>query len=196
MVINETDLKFSQFNEDQLKLLRMFHEKMEEINNCRIIKNDALRGSVHHRYDKNGSKVEVNFPDADDLRSLLLLMSTIVRTREKINYEIILSILIDKSVNIDTQSYFKLLQKYYKEALNSGLRYGANGREYSEEDIFRLRVNGCYFHLDEEKLSKLESLKGIPYAADGAVLGTLCVHVSFLKLINKIITDRILSLND
>jgi hypothetical protein len=69
MVIEESELKFSPLDEDQLKLLKLFHEKMDEINNCRIIKNDALRGSVHHSMGKDGFKVEANLPDQDDLRS-------------------------------------------------------------------------------------------------------------------------------
>ena len=196
MVIDEKDLKFSTFTGFELDSLRLFHEQVEKIINSRIIKNEALKGSVHIEMNGDGLKAEANFPDEDDLRSLLLLISPLVRTHERIRFEKILSILEYHSANNDTKSFLELLQKRYHASLESGLRYGANGKEYGDLDIFRLLLNGCHFHIDGDKRDELENLKPLPYAAEGALLGTLCVHVSWLKFVNRIIADRILALKE
>jgi hypothetical protein len=191
MVVDEKDLKFHGLTEYELDSLKLFHEQIEKINNSRIIEKDSLKGSTHIEINENGIKAEANLPDDDDLRSLLLLISPLVRTKERINYNEILSILRNRSENNESRSYFDLLQTQYKASLKSGLRYGANGKEYGDEDIFRLLLNGYYFHSDDDKREKLEDLKGLPYAAESALLGTLCVHVSWLRFIDKLIVDRI-----
>jgi len=126
MVIDERDLKFSTFTGFELDSLKLFHEQVEKIINSRIIKNEALKGSVHIEMNGDGLKAEANLPDEDDLRSLLLLISPLVRTRERIRFEKILSILEYHSANNETKSFFDLLQKRYHASLESGLRYGAN----------------------------------------------------------------------
>lgn len=191
MVIDEKELKFQEFTERELESLRLFHEQIEKINNSRIITNDSLKGSFHIEINENGHKSVAELPNDDDLRSLLLLISPLVRTRERIFYKEIISILKNRSANNESQSYFDLLDKRYHASLKSGLRYGANGKEYGGEDIFRLLLNGCYFHCDDDKRDKLKDLKDLPYAAESALLGTLCVHISYLRFIDGLIVDHI-----
>lgn len=193
MVIDEKDLRFDPLTKKELDSLRLFHEKVTEINESRIIKTNSLKGEVYIELNPDGIKKDANLPDEDDLRSLLLLISPLVRTNERTHYNNIISILANNAKNEDTRSYFKLLQERYSASLNSGLRYGANGKEYSDVDIFKLLINGRYFHCDDNKRDKLKDLEGLPYAAEGALLGTLCVHMSWLRLINRIIADRILT---
>ena len=195
MVINENELRFNPFTEFEFESLRLFHEQMEIINNCRIIKNDALKGSLHIEMNRDELKVDADFPNQDDIRSLLLLISPIVRSKERIHYEKIISILLEESANDGSRSYFETLKDDYKKSLSSGLRYGANGKEYGDDDIFNLLLNVCYFHFDDSMRKKLNDLKGLPHAADSALMGTLCVHISFLRFINKIISDYILTSN-
>ena len=137
MVIGEKDLKFIGLTEREIETLKLFHQQIEKINKSRIIETSSLKYSYHIEVNEKGIKAkDANLPDEDDLRSLLLLISPLVRTKERIHYTEILSILKKRSKNDETRSYFDLLEETYNTSLSSGLRYGANGNEYTDKLIY------------------------------------------------------------
>ena len=190
------NLKFKPFNAEQLEFMRRFHERIEYIRNSRIIRTDSLNGSIHMDF-KRGS-IESDFPDDDDLRSLLVLIRPCLLQEEPTFFVKILNILKMNSADDNTFLYFKrVLQSYYESLKDErGLKLNIGKKLYNDEQLFDLWIHGFLFHeKDEDKRKELENLKDMQYAIMRSVIITTQTYLTWFCLIDSVLMYKVLSSN-
>ena len=169
-VVSWDDIKFNTFTEEEMNLIRLFHEQFIQISESSFIKNNAFNSSFKIQIDKTKKEIDTSHqgPEEANIRSILLLVRPIKLQTDKTNIRIekILDMLKDRSANDKTRLYLQNLLRNYKDrsdepAITLRGRYG----EYNEMDIFDLWVNGYYFHKDSVKRKELDDLMEWPAMA-------------------------------
>jgi hypothetical protein len=162
------DLKFNAFTEDELDLLKLFHEQATQITDTYFMKNCTFKSTSVIQVDRIKGELNTSLegPDEANIRSMVLLVRPITLTRTdktKIRIDIIIDILINRSANDTTRSYLQIILSNYKDRSSEPQitlrgRYGL----YTESDIVNLWVNGYYFHKDSSKRKELDDLMEWP----------------------------------
>jgi hypothetical protein len=184
-------LGFDKFNEKELRSLKLFHKQVEMIWESRIIKTDSLRSNIHFDFTRSDDAVTAQFPDEDDLRSLVTLVRACLLQNNSIFHKTILGILQRHSVG-ETYSYLKKSSELFFRSLNGvGLITHIDGQEFSDEQIFDMWLNGYYFHFDDQKTKGLESFGNQDYMAKSSLVSMLIAYCGWSIFLNLIIKDYI-----
>jgi len=161
------DVKFNSFDEDEMVLLKLFHEKCIQIAESQFIQRGEFNASFTIHVDKIKGEINtsLHMPEEADIRSILVLVRQITLQNEDTNIliERILNILKYRSANERTKLYIQNLTRKYKDRSSEPCcklrgRYG----EYNEMEVFDLWVNGYFFHNDNDKRKKLDDLMEWP----------------------------------
>jgi hypothetical protein len=165
--ISWKDLIFNCLNEEEMNLLRLFHEQFIQIAESSFIKDGDFNSYISIQIDKINDEINITHdtPEEADIRSILLLVRPIKLQNDNTNIRIekILSILKRRSANDKTQLYIQTLMRNYKDRSGEpAFRLRGRFGEYNEMDIFDLWVNGYYFHKDSSKRDELNDLMEWP----------------------------------
>lgn len=180
-------LKFTPFEEKELRSLRLFHDQVERIWESRIIRTNSLRSNIRSNF--TDSEITTEFPEEDDLRSLVTLVRACLVQSNPTFHETILGILKRRSVE-ETHSYLNKASELFFRSLNSpGLMVHINGREYSDKQIFDLWLNGHYFHFDDRKTEALECFGEVDYMAKSSLVSMLITYCKWFVFIDAVIKD-------
>jgi hypothetical protein len=162
------DIKFNAFTEDEMIKLKLFHEKFTQIVDTSFIKDGTFASSFSLTIDrvKRENNAIFHGPQEEEIRSIILLVRQIKLQNDEpvILIERILSILKNRSANDKTLLYLKALNRNYKDRSGEPsfvLRGPAPGciyKDHNELDIFKLWVDGYYFHNDLSKRQVLDDL--------------------------------------
>lgn len=152
--------KFKPFEESDIRSLKLFHERIEDIKKSRIIRTSSLRASI--QFSSEG--MITDFPDNDDLRSLMFLIRPFLLQNESVSFKNIFSIFKKYAADDETKSYFKKTSKFIQwRSRNAGLTSHINGEEYKDKDFLRLSLYGDGIHIKDPERSKLECINGADY---------------------------------
>lgn len=186
------DLKFNKFTEYEIESLRLFHEQIEKVNDCKIIKNNLLGIKVSLESTEGGLISDIDCPSDDDLALLLLRIRPFTLQRDRVFFGKILDILEGKAANEETLPYIRTLHKNYNRwAAGSStlVLQDANGKEYSELDIFKAFLYGDFFHIkNDEPREILRKFKNMPYATRSALISVLINYRFWFSLVDRVIT--------
>jgi len=189
-VLPTDSFKFEIFDDDELKTLRSFHEQIKEILDSRIVRSGAFRSNI--QFDNLNGIITTDFPDKDELRSLVTLVRFCLIQSNSIYYEKIFGILKRHSIG-ETKSYLKDMAEIFYRSINSdGLMVHINGREYNDKQIFDMWLNGYYFHDDREKNDELRSFENFDFMAKNSLMVMLIAYCKWFTFIDMVIVDHIL----
>ena len=142
------------------------------------------------------------------MRSILLLVRPLTRAKDKtsIRIERIISLLMHKSANKETKLYLQTIVRNFHSRKNIDTRHTimiGGIKDYTEEDIIELWVNGYYFHKDSSKRKELDDLEHffMPDVNIKPLLKSILLHeiidaCQWAKLVDDILVKTILPNND
>jgi hypothetical protein len=170
MPLTWNDIKFNTFTEDEMIRLKLFHEKCTQISDTSFIKDGTFNSSFSLQIDRANGENNAIFqgPKEEEIRSIILLVRQIKLQNEEpvILIERILNILKNRASNEETRLYLKALSRSYKDR-SSETSFTLRGPDpkfiykyYNDLDIFRLWVDGYFFHNDRSKRQVLDDLMG------------------------------------
>lgn len=167
LVISWADIKYKPLTEEEMALLKLFHEQFIQISESSFIKMGSFNSSFKFQIDKTRMEIFASHhgPEEANIRSILLLVRPIKLQTDKTNIRIekILGLLKDRSANDKTRQYLQTLIRNYKDRSNEpSIRLRGRYGEFNEMDIFDLWVNGYYFHKDINKRKALDDLMEWP----------------------------------
>ena len=205
------DIKFNSFDEGELALVKWFHEQIIQIYESSFIKNGSFKSDFAITFSRASEKIEMKFDSVEEanIRSILLLVRPLARANDEtsIRIEKILSILKYKSANDETRMYIQTITRNFHNRKSSdtnptimvrGLKEGSI-KDYTEEDIIELWVNGYYFHKDSSKRKELDDLEHFMSEVNmKPVLKSILLHeimdiCEWAKLVDEILVNTILS---
>lgn len=159
-----------------------------------------------------GFSLKTTFPDEDDFRSFLLIIRPFTLNDDPIYYRKILSIIRGRILE---EKCFRCLNECLRR-FNEGIKHSGmnlqidsiskigesiniDSTKYQIEDIFKLLINGYYFHEDISKIEQLESLKDDYFLDIGdKIAKTMLVdmvdaYFSFFNFLDYYIISEIIS---
>jgi len=139
--------------------LELFVTRAEEMQASRLLVN-GFNPSFSMKWDRmSGTRFESEEPDADDLRSFLMIFRRFISDREQLHlfkiYNICLKHLMSGTLK---DNLFEAREAWKNELKRGGIHLTFNDRDIRPEYLTDLWINGYYFHDDAEKLRKLMSL--------------------------------------
>lgn len=99
----KSGFKFKPLEESDIRSLKLFHERIEDIKKSRIIRTNSLRASIQF----GSERMITDFPDDDDLRSLMFLIRPFLLQNESVSFHNIFYIFKKHAADDETNSYFK-----------------------------------------------------------------------------------------
>jgi len=211
--MTKTNMKFNKFTKEEILSLRLFHNRVNQMKESRIIKENSLRYHISFKINQTkGFNLERTFPDEDDLRSFLLIIRPFTLNNEPIYYHKILSILRNRILEEKCRRCLHECLRNFNEhirhggmdlRINSVSKIGENIKidtnEYQKVNIFNLLLNGYYAHQDISKIKILESFKDDYFMNAGEVIAKtmfidmIIAYFSFFNFLDYYIISNIIS---
>jgi hypothetical protein len=208
----KAQIEFQKFTNEELLSLQLFHDRVSQMNESRIIKEKSLGCQITLNIDRTiGLSLEKRFPDEDDLRSFLLIIRPFTLNNEPINYHRILSILRENIIEEKCRRCLhECLRSFNEQITHNGINLQINSicaigdnikidtTEYEMESIFNLLLNGYYAHQDISKVKELECLKDEYFMNAGEAvakemfIGMLIEYFSFFNFLDYYIISNII----
>jgi len=209
----QTNMKFQKFTNEELLFLKAFHNRVAQMKESRIIKENSLGYHISLNFNcTKGFNLERTFPDEDDFRSFLLIIRPFTLNNDPIFYHRILSIIRKKILEEKCLICLNECEGRFKEHIrNRGMvlrinnisKIGENTKidknEYQMENIFKLLLNGYYAHMDILKIKELESFKDDNFMNAGeAIAKTMFIdmlieYFSYFNFLDNYIISNIIS---
>ena len=86
-----SDLKFNEFNPEELESMQLFHRQVIKMKECDIIKTRSLKIKVSHESTAEGLKTAMDAPSDEEYGILLLRIRPCLLTRDRIFFNRILN---------------------------------------------------------------------------------------------------------
>ena len=139
--------------------LEMFSARVEQLRNTRLIR-QGFNPAITISWDRmKGLRFQSEEPDEETLRSFLLTFRQFVSNNEPVFLNRVYNLCQRHLSSDQLKGYLVESREAWRQAQrSSGIRLVINNEELTPEFVTDLWINGCYFHSDPEKLSRLKQL--------------------------------------
>lgn len=148
-------------NNREIEQLKLFYSNCEILLNHSLIQNDKLNINTKLKYNiETGWSVSRLEIDNELLESLLLRLRRFNNEKDDINFNKIANILSRHTNSTDDVEFLRSVKKLFtNRGENRTLKLNQKGKDYSEEDVFDLFINGRHFHSNLNESSNLEEIE-------------------------------------
>src|SRR6056297_235729 len=148
-------------NNREIEQLKLFYNNGEALLNHSLIQNNQLNIHTKVNYKiETGWSVSREQIDNELLESLLVRLRRFDNEKDDIHFNKIANILSRNSDSADDIEFLRSVKKLFaNRGENRTLKLNQKGRNYSEEVVFDLFVNGRHFHSNLDENSNLEEIE-------------------------------------
>jgi len=152
----------SSLTHDEKMVLLSFYSCCEDVYRHSMIQQKELKvkSSIKYKDDSDEVDIEHYEPDEERFESLLIRIRKFCNQKDKIHFPKVMNVLI-RNERCKEENNFLLKAK------DTFIKYGVSGKEYDEESLFELYINGKIFHSDHKKneqISLVQDIFGLPIA--------------------------------
>jgi|GEM_PF-5303808 len=163
------DAIMSSLTHDEKMVLLSFYSCCEDVYRHSMIQQKELKvkSSIKYKDDSDEVDIEHYEPDEERFESLLIRIRKFCNQKDKIHFPKVMNVLIrNERCKEENNFLLKAKDTFIGKGVNL-IKYGVSGKEYDEESLFELYINGKIFHSDHKKneqISLVQDIFGLPIA--------------------------------
>lgn len=147
------------FEEQDKKCLRLFLEKVTEMNKTSFVRNLLKISTTFNFNQGKGLEISSQLPDEETLKSFLLTFRHFYLNNSQINFGKICNLLYQKIDNDEIKDNIAKAREVYNKLLNaSPIGFKFNNEELTPKKIIDLWLNAEYFHTNGVKREVLKQI--------------------------------------